>query len=239
MTNSTAPDPWLVEALQAIRRIAALSGGEAYPALQDYLDRWQAEPGENPTMGDLLGDPEWDRQELRKDMIRLRAAIRNKIHGGDRVLTWHATYIRGEAERLGSAYPHEIYAEFADELAALQRDAVAAAQVWERQAHEGVIRQSLTRELHSASSVQAIYRLVDHNGAELERRGLLTDELRKVARTAKERAARHRWQKKRDEADVAEAGGNAKKAAKLRAEAGAMLAQDWPRAFPGEALPPS
>ena len=46
-----------------------------------------------------------------------------------------------------------------------------------------------------------------------------------------------RWQKKRDEAEVAEAGGNAKKAAKLRAEAGAMFAQDWLRAFPGDAVP--
>ncbi|MBA3319535.1 MAG: hypothetical protein H0T50_15795 [Gemmatimonadales bacterium] len=58
-----------------------------------------------------------------------------------------------------------------------------------------------------------------------------------LERRDKERAARHRWQKKRDEAEVAEAGGNAKKAAKLRAEAGAMFAQDWLRAFPGDAVP--
>jgi hypothetical protein len=51
------------------------------------------------------------------------------------------------------------------------------------------------------------------------------------------RLARYRAQKKLDEAEVAEAGGSTKKAAKLRAEAGAVLALDWSRAFPGEQNP--
>jgi hypothetical protein len=107
----------------------------------------------------------------------------------------------------------------------------------ERQAHEGVIRHSLARELHSVSSVQAVIRDVNEALVHVDAKGLLTTELRQAGRQAKERAVRHRWQKKRDEADVAEAGGNAKKAAKFRAEAGAVLAKDWPRAFPGEHSP--
>jgi len=55
-------------------------------------------------------------------------------------------------------------------------------------------------------------------------------------RAARERVARFRWQKKVDEAEVAEAGGNEKKATKLRGEALAMLRQDWRRAF-GSELP--
>ena len=119
--------PWLVDALREIRRIALLSDSEAYPALQAYLDRRQTDPEDGPTMGDLLDDPDWDRQELRKAMIRLRAAIRTETRGGDKVLTWHATYMRSEAERLGSAFSSEIRAEVADEVAALQRDAGVAA----------------------------------------------------------------------------------------------------------------
>jgi hypothetical protein len=58
-------------------------------------------------------------------------------------------------------------------------------------------------------------------------------------RGGKEHVARFRAQKKLDESAVAEAGGSAKKAAKLRAEAGVVLAQDWSRYFPGEQIPNS
>lgn len=53
----------------------------------------------------------------------------------------------------------------------------------------------------------------------------------------KERAARYRSQKKLDEAEVAAAGGNMRKADKLRKEASVLLTQDWAQAFPGEYAP--
>ncbi len=58
-----------------------------------------------------------------------------------------------------------------------------------------------------------------------------------MPRQAKTRAAGYRAQKKLDEAAVAEAGGNPKKAARLRAEAVVVLLQDWAGAFPGEPAP--
>jgi hypothetical protein len=101
----------------------------------------------------------------------------------------------------------------------------------------GLLLKARDRAIHGPSRVAAIIAEANRATKELERRDKLTPELQQLVRQVKERAARYRWQKKMDEADVAEAGGNAKKAAKLRAEAGAMLAQDWPRAFPAEPIP--
>jgi hypothetical protein len=101
------------------------------------------------------------------------------------------------------------------------------------------LERALTEPIGSTASLPKHFRAIDHAVAELEKRGRLTPELGQRARAAKERLARFRAQKKLDEAEVADAGGNAKKATKLRAEAGAVLAQDWPRAFPGEKAPPA
>jgi hypothetical protein len=74
------PDPWLVDALRDMRKIAALPDSEAYGELEAWLDRWQLAQ-EEPTMGDLLGDPEWDKREVRLAMIRLRANISHEYAG--------------------------------------------------------------------------------------------------------------------------------------------------------------
>jgi hypothetical protein len=93
----------------------------------------------------------------------------------------------------------------------------------------------LTEPIASTAGLPRHHRAVDHTVSELEKRGRLTPELQQRARAAQERLARFRSQKKLDEAEVAEAGGNAKKAATLRAEASFVRSQDWARAFPGEA----
>ena len=62
----------------------------------------------------------------------------------------------------------------------------------------------------------------------------LTDDMKQTIRTAKERGARFRWNKKIADAGVAEKAGYAGKAAGLRREAEALLVQDWAMVFPGE-----
>jgi uncharacterized protein YnzC (UPF0291/DUF896 family) len=101
------------------------------------------------------------------------------------------------------------------------------------------VERALTEPIGSTASLPKHFRSIDQAVGELEKRGRLTPELQQQARAARERLARFRAQKKLDEADVVDAGGNSKKAAKLRAEAKAVLAQDWPRFFPGEAIPTS
>jgi hypothetical protein len=66
--------------------------------------------------------------------------------------------------------------------------------------------------------------------------GKLTQEQEAQAQAAKERAARWRSDKRLADADVAQAGGNEKRATRLRAEAREMLKQDEARAFPGEPI---
>jgi hypothetical protein len=129
--------------------------------------------------------------------------------------------------------------QFAEQIAAARAATNTVADELEAAGFYGALLKARDRVIHSASTIGAIIAEVGRATSELERRGKLTPELQQLARQAKERAARHRWQKKRSEADVAEAGGNAKKAAKLRAEAGTVLAQDWLRAFPGEVPPAS
>jgi len=138
---------------------------------------------------------------------------------------------------MGQRMPAALRDTFAEQIAAARTAANTVADELEAAGCYGALLKARDRVIHGASTISAIIADVERATSELERRGKLTPELQQLARQAKERAARHRWQKKRDQADVAEAGGNAKKAAKLLAEAGAMLAQDWPRAFPGEAPP--
>jgi hypothetical protein len=53
-------DLCLVDPLRDMRNIAAMCDSEAYPALEAWLDRPQLAEEVGLTLGDLLGDPEWD-----------------------------------------------------------------------------------------------------------------------------------------------------------------------------------
>lgn len=71
----------------------------------------------------------------------------------------------------------------------------------------------------------------------LRERGNLTEEVQNEVHTAKERFAWHRTKKRLEDAKVAEAGGNFKKAERLRREAAETIRQDWALVFPGESVP--
>jgi hypothetical protein len=196
-------------------------------------------------METLDGDAEiddWDDDHIRQEIEQVREhirSLRDRLADPAGLRSWDADFLRGRAREIGRNVGPKARERHADAVAKVRAEAEEMAGQVAGAAAAQEIRGATTKVIHSASSVQSIYRAVDLASGELERRGQLTDELRQVAREAKERAARHRWQKRRDDADVAEAGGNAKKAARLRAEAGAMLGQDWPRAFPGESAPAS
>jgi hypothetical protein len=71
----------------------------------------------------------------------------------------------------------------------------------------------------TAAAVLQINRTVDEALEVLRQSGRITPEIEAQGREAKPRAAAHRTQKKLDDAEVVEAGGNLRKARKLRAEA--------------------
>jgi hypothetical protein len=218
-----AADTLLWAFQQAQEHGATLSGDEPLPREDDGEDEstWYAR------------NLKTDLDELTRETERTRARL-----GTPEVITgWEANYLRRQADNIGQRMPATLRDQFAPQIAAARTAANTVADELEAAGCYGALLKARDRVIHGASTISAIIADVERATSELERRGKLTPELQQLARQSKERAARPRWQKKRDEADVAEAGGNAKKAAKLRAEAGAMLAQDWPRAFPGEALP--
>ena len=218
-----AADTLLWAFQQAQEHGATLTGDEPLPRVDDGEDdsAWYAR-----NLKDDLG-------ELARETERSRARL-----GTPEVITgWEAEHLRRRADNIGQRRPAALRDQFAEQIAAARAAANTVADELEAAGFYGALLKARDQVIHSASTIGTIIAEVERATSELERRGKLTPELQQLARQAKERAARHRWQKKRDKADVAEAGGNAKKAAKLRAEAGAVLAQDWLRAFPGEAPP--
>ena len=164
--------------------------------------------------------------EARKERLKQDlAAARLNLQHPSRIGAFDAIHLRQSAYYTEDEAERQEAATLADELEV----AFASAQ----------LERALAEPIGSTASLPKHYRAIDYAVAELEKRGRLTAELQQRARAARERLARFRAQKKLDEAEVAEAGGNVKKAARLRAEANAVLAQDWPRAFPGEAPPAS
>ena len=65
----------------------------------------------------------------------------------------------------------------------------------------------------------------------------LTDEMKQMIYTSKQRGARFRWAKKIGDAEVAEAAGYVGKAVGIRKEAKALLVRDWAMVFKGEEPP--
>ena len=77
----------------------------------------------------MLGDPEWDKHEVRLAMIRLRANIRHEYAGKAKILTWHANQMRTEAARLRAEYPAACQ-EMDAELTALDLEAQRGLSNW-------------------------------------------------------------------------------------------------------------
>jgi hypothetical protein len=185
-------------------------------------------------------DSAWYARTLKRDLddlTRETERTRARVGTPEDITGWEAEHLRRQADNIGQRMPAALRDQFAEQIATARTAANTVANELEAAGCYGALLMARDRVIHGASTIAAIITDVERASKDLERRGKLTPELQQLARQAKERAARHRWQKKMDEADVAEAGGNMKKAAKLRAEAGAVLAQDWPRAFPGEPIP--
>ena len=237
--------------VEEMRKVAARTGDASLESADTLLWAFQRSQAHGATLsGDEPlsradegeDDSAWYARNLKDDLDELTSETertRARLGTPEVITGWEAEHLRRQADNIGQRMPAALRDTFAAQIAAVRTAAHTVADDLEVAGCYGALLKTRDRVIHSASTIWAIIADVERATTELERRKRLTPELQQLARQAMERAARHRWQKKRDEADVAEAGGNAKKAAKLRAEAGAVLAQDWPRAFPGEAVPSS
>jgi hypothetical protein len=219
-------DAQLRDYLTEVRRIATLDDAAALVELDTML--WGAgemittAAGARPDVGAWLSQGhEVGAARFQQDL----AAARANLDFPERIGPWDAMHLRQNAT---------IYTDDA----AARREALSVADSLEVGYAGAQLERALTEPITSTASLPKHHRAIGFALMELEKRGRLTDELRQRARAARERLARFRYQKNIDESQVADAGGNVKRAEKLRREAVALLGQDWPRAFPGEAPPP-
>lgn len=124
-----------------------------------------------------------------------------------------------------------------EEMGRLREKALAVANTAEIIYYRQRINQFAATPVTNISAMKSLLNRVEKVKDALSERGSLTEEIQTQVRSVKERFASNRAQKKLEDAKVAEAGGNFKKAEKLRREAAEVIKQDWSYVFPGEPVP--
>lgn len=230
-----ALEEWLAE----IRRVAALQGRAALEAADALV--WNAAQaiGQAEAVGLPADGQDWETDLMQRQLDRVADTCARLHAAPPASLQLHnASTLRAEADRLGQLIEPGIRQTFAAKIMAIRSQAMATAAAVERTCHAQVILHALTQPIDNAAGVTRIIGVVDRAVESLTLASALTDELGQAATHAKGRAARYRSERRVGEAEVAEAGGNLRKAARLRAEAQVMLAQDLARACPGDSAPP-
>ncbi len=235
-TYSGLPTERLAELLKAFRNITTLPDEQALRELDQLLNSLRRDL----TGDDIPEDLRWQHERALQNIDRLREHIdrvKAGMVGAGPLQLWDFESLRMSATSVDDYLDPRVKAILLNQIQALQHEAAVVADQAELAAHVRTISDAGSQIIHSASSVRSIIATVDDSIGFLRRKGKLSPDIEDLARKAKERAARYRSQKKSDEADVAEAGGNAKKADKLKREAAVILTQDWCQAFPGQAPP--
>ena len=185
---------------------------------------------------------DWERHRAREVLagILAEAETLDAAIAGGIPLTARSSgqYFADRLHDLGANWPPEIRAQFAGDIAEVRHVAEPVARRAIAVCAAAVISAALIEQIANSVAAERIVRDMVWAEQQLRDAGALKGHSARL-RQARERAARYRWQRKLDEAEVAEAGGNPKKAAKLRAEAVTMLKQDWFKAFPQETAPKS
>lgn len=167
--------------------------------------------------------------------------VRTAMAGPEAPPDWAITNLRSSADFLGDGLDPQahapLHAELWPRIESLRKEALEVAVQAGIRLHADHLRACGDEIFKSTRGAQSAIEDINTSVQHLMALQALDGSLAEAARRGKERAARYRWKKKTDDAEVAEAGGNAKKAAKLRAEAVVVLRQDWAMAFPGELAP--
>lgn len=235
--SGISPDR-LGELLKAFRAACGMPDTQAIAALDKLLLAVKRELDSDSD--DLTDDLSYQRSRLldeigrlQTEMQRVRAGILDPTHQ----MLWDAQGLRNTAGYCGSYIDPRLEVVFRAQLASLKSEANDLADEAEVAGYIGGLQDALNQTIHNSSSVKSIISRVDEAVDQLKKRERWTDPLEQLARKAKERAVRYRSEKCIDEAEVAEAGDNVKKGAKLRKQAAVLLSQDWAQAFPSEPPP--
>lgn len=228
-------DRWLRE----VHKVAALTGDSARDACDTLLWAiWERFKAGNPVppdaqdASDTLDDAAWARWQVTEDISRLRETITRlrRQRGAGQIDAWEPATLARQASNVGHLAGPVARETMAADIAAVQREAAELA----GELVVAVQRQALVaygaRVIVNASSIPGIVGGIAQAVAELRRLGALTAEDEAMAERGTRRAVRYRSDRKMEEAEVAAAGGNIKKAERLRAEAAVLYRQDAARA---------
>lgn len=102
---------------------------------------------------------------------------------------------------------------------------------------QSVIKESPNSIIYNVSSINSIISSIENAASVLERKNIFSDDLKNIVRLEKERCAKYRARKKMLDAEIAENVGNTTKANKLKAEAHALLVQDWRLMIKSDTVP--
>lgn len=233
----------LEDLLTKLRGLSKLDGDEAV-ALADLVAADILDIGRDLVRADdaasAAEDEQVDRDLLRHSLKQAEQEIQeleSRIESGDLYLGDDDS-LSGTIDYALSMVRSAVREEFASEIAAMRKRAEDVQRRAGFAFHTGRVIAVKDSPLASITSVQRVLRETDEARAYFERQGSLTETLAAQIREAREYACWHRARKKLADRDVARSTGNEKKVAKLEAEAGTLLAQDWSLGFPGE-TPPS
>lgn len=239
LTGLTEPElaSWLAE----MRKATALSGEAALEkadevlwAYSEWLGRRVSETiGIVSDIEPTLSDAEYRASLLAEDIDRLTATmtrLRRSLAIPGALQSWDGDTLLREADNLGHLAGRAPREARAGEIAALREEAGALSREMATAFQRHALRLAGERTIIGLSTIGAICGAVNHALGQLAELGSLTPEDEAAGRAAKLRAATHRSGRKLEEAQVAAAGGNLKKADRLRREAGAMQAHDMARA---------
>jgi hypothetical protein len=124
-----------------------------------------------------------------------------------------------------------------EEMERIREKALAVAKAAEIIYYRQRINRFAATPITNISAMKSLLNRLENAKDGLSKWGGMTEEDQRHVRSVKERFAWNRAQKKLEDAKVAEAGGNFKKAEKLKREAAEVIKQDWTYVFPGEPVP--
>jgi hypothetical protein len=220
-------DDYEHDLLAKIREIAALDDGLAIERVAEFVN-------------EVRFGTDWERDRARDTLESIRAQTAHMSTClAKRIPLEHwedGQLFMRRVQRLGTHWTPEVQKQFAGDIAEVRQLAEPVAKAAAVYGAVALIETTLAETIVSTQIAERMLRdirdtaefLLDIDPSEAHSA---------LIRRARERIARYRWQKKVDEAEVVEAGGNDKKGQKLRLEASVMLRQDWTRIFPGEGAP--
>jgi hypothetical protein len=166
-------------------------------------------------------------ERITRQIIDLENQIQlNRVDGNGGVIT-----LKYEVGLLEKKKPQT------EEMESLREKAIAVANVAEIMYYQQRINKFSATPITNISAMKSLLNRLEKAKDALSEKGGMTEEIQTQVRSVKERFAWNRAQKKLEDSRVAEAGGNLKKAEKLRREAAEVIKQDWTYVFPGEPVP--